>query len=105
MKSKIRQINLSRLILRYSIAAIVTSLLMGTAFYINDRIRIKNDPSYRFTHIQMSWADGCGISLSMILIPILLFAVVKQLFFKANSNYWLNAFVFVLVIFLFFILI
>jgi hypothetical protein len=104
---KYASINLSRKILRYAIAVILTAIIIGTAEYLSNKSAIANktiDYSKIYMY-QRSWMEVCGLILSMMLLPVLLYALVKQFILRSNENYWINAFLFLVVTFSFFALI
>ena len=81
-----------RKILRYTIAAILTSLIVGTSYYWYYQFKIKyyqvdvwKEYIYRST-----WLECCGTSLSMLIPVALLYALAKLFILKRNENYWLN---------------
>ena len=104
MKSRVRQINLYRMMLRYCIAAIGTSMIIGTVMNLYDQIIINTSREHNYIRTWWSWVEDCGIVLSIMLIPILIYAALKQFILRRNDNFWLNALMFVLIIYLFLLL-
>ena len=89
--------------LRYTIAALFTSLIVGTAYYLYYQYQLSVGPvdSSREYIFRQSWEESCGLTLSMLLPGIFLYALVKTVFLKKNEHYWPNALLYIFLSMLF----
>ena len=102
--NSIEQINIYRKMLRYTIALILSALIVGTCYYLYHQYQISHnniDTSREYIYLR-SWEENFGTILSMQLPVVLLFAFAKLFILKRNENYWLNVLLIVTIAILFF---
>ena len=104
MTQSLKSINLSRKLLRYCLASVLTSLIVGTGYFFYYRYQrsIYGVNTSREHIYRLSWEENCGITLSMLLPVILLYALAKEIFLKKNDHYGWNTLLFVSLAFGFF---
>jgi hypothetical protein len=97
------RINLFRALTRYFLAIIATSLIVGSAYYFYYQVVLsgKQFESHHYIYNQ-SWEEHCGLILSMLVLPVLIYALVKQFILRQNENYWINTMLLLVITIIFF---